>query len=45
MALRQAEEALAKDQNDPRVHSTLGYMCLMWRDFDRAERHMGLARP
>ena len=44
MALRQAEEALAKDQNDPRVHATLGYMCLMWRDFGRAERHMGLAR-
>ena len=44
MALRQAEEALAKDPNDPRVHSTLGYMCLMWRDFDRAERHMDLAR-
>ena len=31
-------------QNDPRVHSTLGYMCLIWRDFDRAERHMDLAR-
>jgi tetratricopeptide (TPR) repeat protein len=43
-ALRQAEEALAKDQNDPRVHATLGYMCLMWRDFGRAERHMELAR-
>ncbi|WP_231698935.1 adenylate/guanylate cyclase domain-containing protein [Sinorhizobium fredii] len=43
-ALRQAEEALAKDPNDPRVHSTFGYMCLMWRDFDRAERHMDLAR-
>ncbi|MCA1408172.1 hypothetical protein I6F26_28590 [Ensifer sp. IC3342] len=44
LALRQAEEALAKDPNDPRVHSTFGYMCLMWRDFDRAERHMDLAR-
>jgi tetratricopeptide (TPR) repeat protein len=43
-ALLQAEEALAKDPNDPRVHSTFGYMCLMWRDFDRAERHMNLAR-
>ena len=43
-ALRQAEEALAKDRNDPRVHSTLGYMGLMWRDFDRAEQHMDLAR-
>ncbi len=44
VALRQAEEAQAKDPNDPRVHCTLGYMCLMWRDFDRAERHMDLAR-
>jgi tetratricopeptide (TPR) repeat protein len=43
-SLRQAEEALAKDPNDPRVHSTLGYMCLTWRQFDRAERHMDLAR-
>jgi tetratricopeptide (TPR) repeat protein len=43
-ALRQAEEALALDPNDPRVHSTLGYMCLTWRQFDRAERHMNLAR-
>lgn len=43
-ALRQAEEALAKDPNDPRVHAVFGYMCLMWRDFDRAERHMDLAR-
>jgi len=42
-ALRQAEEALALDPNDPRVHSTLGYMCLTWRQFDRAERHMDLA--
>jgi TolB-like protein/Tfp pilus assembly protein PilF len=43
-SLRQAEEALAKDPNDPRVHSTLGYMCLTWRQFERAERHMDLAR-
>jgi tetratricopeptide (TPR) repeat protein len=44
VALRQAEQGLALDPNDPRVHSTLGYMSLMWRDFDRAERHLDLAR-
>jgi adenylate cyclase len=44
MALHQAEEALALDPNDPRVHSTLGYMVLSWRDFDRAERHLDLAK-
>ena len=27
-ALRLAEQALALDPNDPRVHYTLGYMCL-----------------
>ena len=43
-ALRLAEQALALDPNDPRVHSTLGYMCLTWRQFDRAERHLDLAR-
>ena len=43
-ALRLAEEALALDPNDPRVHYVLGYMCLTWRDFDRAERHLDLAR-
>ena len=43
-ALRLAEQALALDPNDPRVHSTLGYMCLIWRDFDRAEHHLDLAR-
>ncbi|KSV63853.1 membrane protein [Sinorhizobium sp. GW3] len=43
-AFHQAKEALAKDPNDARVHSTFGYMCLMWRDFERAERHLGLAR-
>jgi tetratricopeptide (TPR) repeat protein len=26
------------------VHYTLGYMCLTWRDFDRAARHLDLAR-
>ena len=44
MALRLAEQALAADPNDPRVHATLGYMCLTWRQFDRAEHHMDLAR-
>jgi tetratricopeptide (TPR) repeat protein len=43
-ALRQAEEAFALDPNDPRVHSTLGYICLTRRQFDRADRHMDLAR-
>jgi adenylate cyclase len=39
-----AEQALTLDPNDPRVHSTLGFICLTWRDFDRAERHLDLAR-
>ena len=43
-ALRLANQALALDSNDPRVHLTLGYICLTWRDFDRAERHLDLAR-
>lgn len=43
-ALRLAEKALSLDPNDPRVHATLGYICLTWRDFDRAEHHMDLAR-
>ena len=43
-ALRLAEQALALDPNDPRVHYALGYMCLTWRDFDRAARHLDLAR-
>jgi adenylate cyclase len=43
-ALRLAEQAIALDPNDPRVHSTLGHMCLTWREFDRAERHLDLAR-
>ncbi len=43
-ALRLAERALALDPNDPRVHDTLGYICLTWRDFDRAQRHLSLAR-
>lgn len=44
MALRLAEQALAADPNDPRVHATLGYMCLTWRQFERAEHHLDLAR-
>jgi len=43
-ALRLAETALALDPNDPQVQSTLGYMCLTWREFDRAARHLDLAR-
>ena len=43
-ALRLAEEALARDPNDPRVQSTIGFMYLTWRDFSRAERHLDLAR-
>jgi TolB-like protein/Tfp pilus assembly protein PilF len=43
-ALRFAEQALVLDPNDPKVHCTLGFMCLTWRDFDRAERHLDLAR-
>ncbi len=43
-ALRLAEQALALDPNDPRVHMALGGVCLAWRDFDRAGRHFDLAR-
>jgi tetratricopeptide (TPR) repeat protein len=43
-ALRMAEQALALDPVDPRVHCTLGHMCLTWRQFERAERHLNLAR-
>ncbi len=43
-ALRLAEQALALDPNDPRVHCSLGYICWTWRDFDRAERHLDLAK-
>jgi adenylate cyclase len=43
-ALRLAEHALALDPNDARVHHALGYICLTWRDFDRAKRHLELAR-
>ena len=43
-ALHEAEQALALDPNDARVHFTQGYMNLMWRDFVGGERHMDLAR-
>jgi TolB-like protein/class 3 adenylate cyclase len=43
-ALRLAERALALDPNDPRVHCTLGMMCAFVRNFERAERHLDLAR-
>jgi TolB-like protein len=43
-ALRLAEQALTLDPHDPRVHFCLGYICLTRRDFDRAERHLDLAR-
>ena len=43
-ALRLAEQALALDPNDPRVQIALGYICLTHRDFDRAWRHIDLAR-
>ena len=43
-ALRLAEHALALDPNDARVHETLGYICLTRREFERAGRHLDLAR-
>src|SRR5215212_6071944 len=43
-ALRLAEQALALDPNDPRVHSTLAMMSTRVRDFERGERHFDLAR-
>ena len=43
-ALRLSEEALVLDPNDPRVHMTLGFICLYLRQFARAERHLDLAR-
>jgi adenylate cyclase len=43
-ALRLAERALALDPNDARTHYALGQMCLTWWDFDRAGRHLDLAR-
>jgi adenylate cyclase len=43
-ARRLAEQALAVDPTEPRVQSTAGYVFLVWREFDRAERHRDLAR-
>ncbi|MGE3295612.1 MAG: adenylate/guanylate cyclase domain-containing protein [Geminicoccaceae bacterium] len=43
-ALKLAEQAVALDPNDARTHYALGYLCLVWRDFDRARRHLDLAR-
>lgn len=43
-ALDLAQQALALDPNDPRVHYTAGRMYLAWRDFERARRHLDLAR-
>jgi adenylate cyclase len=43
-ALRLAKEALARDPNDARVQSTMGFLYLVWREFDQAERHLDLAR-
>ena len=43
-ALRLAEQALALDPNDPRVHLTLGQLALIWHDFDQAARHLDRAR-
>jgi adenylate cyclase len=44
LALELAEKALALDPNDPRIQSTVGFMCAHIREFDRAERHFDLAR-
>ena len=41
-ALRLAEQALALDPNDPRVHCTLGMMCACVRDFGRGNGTSGL---
>ncbi|PWI49862.1 hypothetical protein B5K03_33840 [Rhizobium phaseoli] len=43
-ALCSAETAFALDPSDPRVQCTLGYICLTWRDFKRAEHHLDLAK-
>ena len=43
-ALKLAEQAVALDPNDARTHYALGYLCLTWWDFDRARRHLDLAR-
>ncbi|HEX2134939.1 MAG TPA: adenylate/guanylate cyclase domain-containing protein [Microvirga sp.] len=43
-ARRLAEQALLVDPSEPRVQATAGYIYLTWREFDRAERHLDLAR-
>lgn len=43
-ARRLAEQALVVDPTEPRVQSTAGMVLLVWREFDRAERHLDLAR-
>jgi adenylate cyclase len=43
-AHRLVEQALMVDPTEPRVQSTAGYVFLTWREFDRAERHLGLAQ-
>lgn len=43
-ALDLARQALALDPNDPRIHYTVGRMHLAWREFERAGRHLDLAR-
>ena len=43
-ARRLAEQALTVDPTEPRVQSTAGYVFLTWREFDRAERHLDLAK-
>jgi Tfp pilus assembly protein PilF len=43
-AMRLAEQALALDPNDARIHAILAFMCLHVHDFERAERHIDLAR-
>ncbi|WP_262268404.1 adenylate/guanylate cyclase domain-containing protein [Microvirga yunnanensis] len=43
-AHRLVEQALTVDPTEPRVQSTAGYVFLTWREFDRAERHLGLAQ-
>ncbi len=43
-AQRLAEQALALDPNDPRVHMTVGYVALARHDFDRATQHLDRAR-
>lgn len=43
-ALEYAGRALALDPSDPRIQCTFGYICLTWRDFERAELHLNRAR-